>query len=61
MNLIDAWNKVPSNNEIVLVDEHGEEIISVVRRGTFANAVRRLMEVTQEENILSDRWRWRVG
>jgi hypothetical protein len=60
MNLIEAWKQVPSGAEIALVGEHGEEEITVVKRGTFANTVRRLMDVTHEEDILSDRWRWRV-
>lgn len=60
MNLIDAWNQVPSNDEITLFNEGGDEIAKVVKRGTFANTVRRLMDIIQEKDILSDRWRWRI-
>jgi hypothetical protein len=60
MNLIDAWKTVPNNSEITLLDEHGDEVAHVTKRGSFANAVRRLMEIVPEHEILSDRWRWRV-
>lgn len=60
MNLIDTWNKVPKNDEFVLLDEEGNELIRVVKRGSFGNLIRRLSDMTSDENILSDRWRWRI-
>lgn len=60
MNLIDMWNKVPKNDEFVLLDEEGNEVIRVVKRGSFGNLIRRLSDMTSDENILSDRWRWRI-
>ena len=60
MNLIDTWNNVPKNDEFILLDEEGNEVIRVVKRGSFGNLIRRLSDMTSDENILSDRWRWRV-
>ena len=60
MNLIDEWKRVPNGDEITLVDVHGTEIIHIIKRGSFAGVVRRLTEHVPEEDILSDRWRWRV-
>lgn len=61
MNLIDAWKNVPNGDEITLLDEVGNEVIKVIKRGSFAGVVRKLTELTSEENILSDRWRWRLS
>jgi hypothetical protein len=61
MNLIEAWKQVPSGDEITLVDVHGTEIIHIIKRGSFAGVVRRLTELVREEEILSDRWRWRIS
>jgi hypothetical protein len=60
MNLIDEWNRVPSNDVITLSDEHGDVICTVTKKGSFANTIRRLTETVPEKDILSDRWRWRV-
>ena len=61
MNLIEAWLQVPNENDITLLDKEGYEDIKVTKRGSFANVVRMLTEITSEENILSDRWRWRLS
>jgi len=60
MNLIEAWNQVPSGDEITLVSPTGDEVAKVIKRGSFAGIIRRLYDITSEENILSDRWRWRI-
>ena len=61
MNLIEAWLQVPNENDITLLDKEGYEDIKVTKRGSFANVVRMLTEITSEENMLSDRWRWRLS
>lgn len=61
MNLIEAWLQVPNGNEFTLLDKEGYEIVRITKRGSFANIVRMLTEVTSEENILSDRYRWRIS
>lgn len=59
-NLIDVWNAAPSGDEITLLGKLGEERVKVIKRGSFAGTVRKLTEVIPEEEILSDRWRWRI-
>ena len=61
MNLIEALLQVPNENDITLLDKEGYEDIKVTKRGSFANVVRMLTEITSEENMLSDRWRWRLS
>jgi hypothetical protein len=60
MDLIQAWNQVPNGQELTLLDKDGQEIVHLARRGSFSNAVRRLTEFICEEEILSERWRWKV-
>jgi hypothetical protein len=60
MNIVTAWKEVPSGDEITLLDEHGNEEVKVVKRGSFAGVIRQLTELVCEDDILSDRWRWRL-
>lgn len=60
MNLIEAWNATPYGDEIVLFSKFGDELVRVVKRGSFAGVIRQLYDMTSEENILSSRWRWRI-
>ncbi len=60
MNLIEIWNTIRSGDEATLVDEHGTEIVHIIKRGSFIGILRQLYDKASEENILSDRWRWRV-
>lgn len=60
MNIVEAWNTVPEDDLLVLYSEAGSPVVEVTRRGSFIGAVRKLMELVPEKDILSDRWRWRV-
>ena len=56
MNLIDAWKQAKSSSTLYFVTSNGDRV-EVVKRGTFFNAVRLLMEHISEQEILSEGWR----
>lgn len=57
MNLIQAWRVSRSHDTIVLLDEEGEEVVEIVKQGSFANAVRTLNERIPERELLGEGWR----